>query len=216
MTMTEAHQPRVWNLHFETPPPDAVYVGRGRGSKWGNPWGHKPSKIPGTVQVATREEAIERYENWLLHTRADLVAAARRELRGRDLSCWCAPRACHADVLLRVANSEPVYTISRDISGQPPLRVVHEGVPPCLYCGEPVIRMSTDGPLVCGPCDCNGGAVWGGDATGVKLIAGTPRITDAHRAHRRHCLEHIIATQPDGRYPPDAGLAWVANWRGGR
>ena len=30
-----------------------------------------------------------------------------RELRGKNLACWCGLRAtCHADILLRVANSE--------------------------------------------------------------------------------------------------------------
>ena len=28
-------------------------------------------------------------------------------LRGKDLVCWCAPEACHADVLLKLANAEP-------------------------------------------------------------------------------------------------------------
>jgi hypothetical protein len=33
------------------------------------------------------------------------VDDVRRELAGRDLCCWCAPElACHADVLLEVAN----------------------------------------------------------------------------------------------------------------
>jgi len=29
----------------------------------------------------------------------------RRELKGRDLACWCKPdESCHADVLLEIAN----------------------------------------------------------------------------------------------------------------
>jgi hypothetical protein len=29
----------------------------------------------------------------------------RRELKGRDLACWCKPdEPCHADVLLEIAN----------------------------------------------------------------------------------------------------------------
>ena len=32
----------------------------------------------------------------------------RQELRGKNLACWCAPScACHADVLLELANVEP-------------------------------------------------------------------------------------------------------------
>jgi Domain of unknown function (DUF4326) len=33
------------------------------------------------------------------------MEAARRELAGKDLACWCAPGLpCHADVLLGIAN----------------------------------------------------------------------------------------------------------------
>lgn len=31
-------------------------------------------------------------------------ALIREELKGKDLVCWCAPLACHADVLLEIAN----------------------------------------------------------------------------------------------------------------
>jgi len=106
--------------------------------------------------------------------------------------------------------SDAVYHISRDISSQPSLRVLHDGPPPCLYCGEPVLHPSTAGPLICGPCDCNGGAILLGKADGGWDTHGTPRITHRHQAHFRHCVDHIIATQPDGRYPPDAGPEWVA------
>lgn len=80
---------------------NAVYVGRP--TKWGNPFSH----LHGTLaqfEVASRDEAVARYREWLLSQPA-LVEAAKRELKGRDLVCWCAPEACHADVLLEVANS---------------------------------------------------------------------------------------------------------------
>lgn len=64
---------------------------------WGNPF---------TIgRDGDRAEVIRKYEVWLL-SQPDLVALARRDLRGKVLGCWCAPRACHGDVLLRVANSE--------------------------------------------------------------------------------------------------------------
>jgi len=77
---------------------NAVYIGRP--SKWGNPFSH----LDGTLaqfKVASREEAIRRYELWLGTQPLD-----PRELAGRDLLCWCAPEACHGDVLLRLANKE--------------------------------------------------------------------------------------------------------------
>jgi Domain of unknown function (DUF4326) len=77
-----------------------VYVGRGRGSRWGNPF-----KSP---RDGTREEVIAKYERWLLG-QPELVAALP-ELRGKVLGCWCAPKPCHADVLLRLANA-PLPTV---------------------------------------------------------------------------------------------------------
>lgn len=75
-----------------------VYVGRnpkGMGiAKWGNPF------VVG--RHGTREECVARYESWLLED-AELMAALS-ELRGKVLGCWCAPRACHGNVLVRLAN----------------------------------------------------------------------------------------------------------------
>jgi hypothetical protein len=70
-----------------------VYIGRP--SKWGNPF------VVG--KHGSREQVIERYEAWLLG-REELVAALG-ELRGKVLGGWCAPRACHGDVLVRLANA---------------------------------------------------------------------------------------------------------------
>jgi hypothetical protein len=53
--------------------------------------------------VSTREEAILKYREWL-DNHPDIKDAARIELRGLDLVCWCAPEACHGDVLLEIAN----------------------------------------------------------------------------------------------------------------
>lgn len=78
-----------------------VYVGRP--SPWGNPFSHKPS-AHARWRVKTRQEAVERFEEWLM-SQPELVERVRRELRGKVLGCWCRPAACHADVLARVANS---------------------------------------------------------------------------------------------------------------
>jgi hypothetical protein len=75
-------------------PSGAVYVGRP--SRFGNPF------VLG--RHGDRAAVVARFEAWLL-ANPDLLAAARTELRGKDLVCWCAPEACHADVLLRIANA---------------------------------------------------------------------------------------------------------------
>ena len=85
--------PRVVNRWHR--PKGAVYVGRP--GPWGNPF-H-------VGKHGTRAEVVARYRKWLL-AQPELVERARRELRGRDLECWCAPLPCHADVLLEIANSE--------------------------------------------------------------------------------------------------------------
>lgn len=72
---------------------DPIYVGRP--TKWGNPF------VLG--RDGDRTAVIQKYRAWLL-AQPELVTAARGELRGRDLECWCAPQACHADVLLEIAN----------------------------------------------------------------------------------------------------------------
>ena len=76
-----------------------VYIGRP--SKWGNPFSH----LKGTKAqflVSSREEAIESYEEWL--AQSEILQADLHELKGKTLGCWCAPLACHGDVLLRWAN----------------------------------------------------------------------------------------------------------------
>lgn len=92
--------PKVWNKRDKNIPADAVYVGRP--SKWGNPFPMNGED--------TRQWAIDAYRGMLRHesTNPDSVYYGMRavvdELRGKDLVCWCAPEACHADVLLEIAN----------------------------------------------------------------------------------------------------------------
>jgi Domain of unknown function (DUF4326) len=80
-------------------PAEAVYIGRS--SKWGNPFSHQPNTIA-KFKVATREEAIERYREYLIVENP--LYADLHELRGKDLVCWCHPLPCHGDVLIELAN----------------------------------------------------------------------------------------------------------------
>lgn len=77
-------------------PEGAVYVGRP--TKWGNP--HRIINTD-TGQL-DREESVVVYD---CNLDPAIEAAARRELAGKDLVCWCPlDQPCHADVLLRIAN----------------------------------------------------------------------------------------------------------------
>jgi len=94
-------------------PEGAPYVGRP--SRWGNPYVFDRSTLKeGRVLVASRAEAVRRYEADLLAD-PERVAEARRLLAGRDLACYCLlDGPCHADVLLRIANDNPVVDINGD------------------------------------------------------------------------------------------------------
>ena len=80
-------------VHCKREPYD-VYIGRP--SVWGNPYhiGKDGSR---------RDKVITMYRQWLM-AQPELVARAKRELKGKVLGCWCAPRPCHGDVLAEVAN----------------------------------------------------------------------------------------------------------------
>ncbi len=84
---------RVWNKRDPDCPASAVYVGRP--TKWGNPC---RIGIDGN-----RDTVIAKYSLWL-DKMVDAGMLDLSELRGKDLVCWCAPRPCHADILLERAN----------------------------------------------------------------------------------------------------------------
>jgi hypothetical protein len=89
-------------------PENTVYVGRG--SKWGNPydWRECPPDIGPPAWA--RGAAVEAFRDKLLRGYGErdirfTIDDVRRELRGKNLACWCPPdHPCHADVLLGLAN----------------------------------------------------------------------------------------------------------------
>jgi hypothetical protein len=80
-----------------------VYIGRP--SKWGNPFSHLPNSIA-KYKVNNREEAIEKFEEWITKGGGQHLLNDLHELKGKTLGCWCAPQSCHGDVLLKLANCE--------------------------------------------------------------------------------------------------------------
>lgn len=88
-------------VHCKKSPFD-VYIGRP--SKFGNPYTHLTHTSAPYV-VDTREEAVYLYEEWI-RSQPELMADAKKELKGKILGCWCAPLACHGDVLVKIANEE--------------------------------------------------------------------------------------------------------------
>ena len=72
-----------------------VYVGRP--SKWGNPF------MIG--RDGDRDQCIALYREWIETQPALLKAIEAGELYDQTLACWCAPKACHADVLVELSNA---------------------------------------------------------------------------------------------------------------
>ena len=83
-----------------------VYVGRGRGSPWGNPFSWKDGTL--AKFLCKEEDCLRLYEEWVRRQPA-LVARIRTELKDKVLGCWCKMKGdepCHGDVLVRIANEE--------------------------------------------------------------------------------------------------------------
>ena len=121
--------PKVYNRkkRLQAIPLDAIYVGRP--SPWGNPFKNG--------RDGTREEVIaafEVYAHEMLKRNPDWLDP----LRGKDLVCHCAPKACHADVLLRLANEGPSRPFSIRSN-----RLTANGFRLCLCQG----KMFADGTL---------------------------------------------------------------------
>ncbi len=84
--------------------PDVVYVGRAnpriglKGSKWANPF---------KIGPFTREESIDAYRTFIqTEIREKPLLYRLDDLRGKKLACWCAPKACHGDVLAELCNAQ--------------------------------------------------------------------------------------------------------------
>lgn len=123
-------------------PPNTVVVARP--TKWGNPFVmHHPGRVaskPMTpkMAVASFKGMVETQGGWFpvplpwpkgkIPAQFTTVADVQRELRGRNLACWCAlDQPCHADVLLELANAPlrcdspavPSSSPATDLDGTP-------------------------------------------------------------------------------------------------
>jgi hypothetical protein len=113
-------------------PDGAIVVARP--SKWGNPfvvgewitpddprweWLVTPDDPPsltlaGFARVRLMRETAVKVYGWWLIQQPDLMLALH-ELTGHDLACWCrVDQACHADVLLDLANESSPVQASRE------------------------------------------------------------------------------------------------------
>lgn len=84
-------QTRVVNKRFQE---YDVYTGRG--SKWGNPYTHIKGKTKAEFLVDSREESIDKYEEWI-RKQPELLKDLH-ELKGKRLGCFCRSHKCHGDI----------------------------------------------------------------------------------------------------------------------
>jgi len=76
--------------------PNDIYIGRP--SPWGNPFPLRSE--------SERGACVERFRVWAQFSgdpRAVWIRAHVHELRGKNLVCFCAPKACHGDILRAMA-----------------------------------------------------------------------------------------------------------------
>lgn len=90
-------------------PPNTVSVTRP--GRWGNPF------PVGMFRDFGRADAVRWYVHWLkrdfayrssesIHGKPPTTKEIRRELRGKNLACYCPiGEPCHAEVLLKIANA---------------------------------------------------------------------------------------------------------------
>jgi len=80
--------------------PFDVYIGRP--SKFGNPF-----KLEHMGDDVERTSVVALYRAWIWQPEQEqLRRDAIKELRGKVLGCWCAPKPCHGDVLAEIADGE--------------------------------------------------------------------------------------------------------------
>ena len=96
-------KPMATTVHCKKAPKGSfVYIGRPH--VLGNPFPLDDPKDP-----LKRAAVIEEYRAWFLERveNDDAFRAAVQAVRGCDLGCWCAPRACHGDVILEWLEEHP-------------------------------------------------------------------------------------------------------------
>ncbi len=77
-----------------------VYIGRAvveygiERSKWENPF------VMAEDSDAERNRVVNAYREWVIAQPG--LMQSLEELRGKRLGCWCAPKACHGDVLIQL------------------------------------------------------------------------------------------------------------------
>jgi hypothetical protein len=89
-----------------------IYIGRGNGGKWGNPFSHKEGTLA-KFKVNNVKEAIEAFEKWITEGEGQYLLNDLHELEGKILGCWCGNFTiddkvlkCHGQILLKLLHNK--------------------------------------------------------------------------------------------------------------
>ena len=106
----------VVNVYKHKPTKNDVYIGRGKGSVLGNPYTSRVLKnTKAEFQVETNEEAVAKYEEYILKKIEEKDEAICNELNriykiaktdDVNLVCFCKPKPCHGDVIKRIIDEK--------------------------------------------------------------------------------------------------------------
>ena len=93
-------EPKVLNIRSikGSWPKNTVRVDRR--TEWGNPF------IMRNESDKERDRVCDAFEEMVALWTPEVIAALKKDLKGKNLACWCAPKRCHAETLLNIANEE--------------------------------------------------------------------------------------------------------------
>lgn len=91
------HKGRVYEL-----PDDVVRVDRG--TAWGNPY--RIGDLDPNYYPMDRQQVLSLYKRYL-EAKAELDPLWLEPLRGKRLACWCAPLACHGNLIQKWLSEHP-------------------------------------------------------------------------------------------------------------
>lgn len=95
--------PKLYNMRRPYP---ATAQRVDRTTPFGNPF-RLPMTITGIDDDFERAASLATYRVWIMQPEQNSLRQLMREtLKGCDLVCWCAPKACHGEIVMAIANSD--------------------------------------------------------------------------------------------------------------
>lgn len=84
--------------------PDNVYIGRSAVTSIdGQKYPTEHSEWYNPFCTSNKSQTLPRYQKYLCEKLKDKECLERfRQLRGKNLGCWCKPGKCHGDVIIKI------------------------------------------------------------------------------------------------------------------